>query len=160
MVPLLITLPISDTATKIRENIILTSVGLTLKDELYNPFEDVTEDYVYGDTVEITAASIEQSEKPRPIPLTKREAAEARKKALAGPSPQPLSLQVELRLSNDMKVMERKRYNVWDALGDIGGFHDGLILFVQVIFMGRYSSAMFEHSIVQGAKYRKGPGGA
>lgn len=59
-----------------------------------------------------------------------------------------------------MIVMERKRYNIWDALGDIGGFHDGLILFINFIFMGRYSAAMFEHSIVQGVKYRKGPGGA
>ena len=59
-----------------------------------------------------------------------------------------------------MLIMERKRYNFWDALGDIGGFHDGPVLFIQFAIMGRYSSAMFEHSIVQGAVYRKGPGGA
>ena len=58
-----------------------------------------------------------------------------------------------------MLMLERKRYNIWDALGDIGGFHDGLYLFLQFAFMGRYSSAMFEHSIAQGSKYRKGPGG-
>ena len=53
-----------------------------------------------------------------------------------------------------MLVMERKRYNCWDALGDVGGFNDGLVLVLQ-IFMARYSSMMFEHSIVQGAHYRK-----
>ena len=45
-------------------------------------------------------------------------------------------------------MMERKRYSFGDALGDIGGFHDGLKLLVSLLFMGQYSSAMFKHSIV------------
>lgn len=70
-----------------------------------------------------------------------------------------LDLSIELLLSNDMLIMERKRYTFWDALGDIGGFHDGLVLLIQALLMSRYSSSMFEHSVVQGAKYRHGPGG-
>ena len=62
-------------------------------------------------------------------------------------SGEPLQLSVEVLLSNDMLIMERKRYNYWDALGDIGGFNDGLVLLLR-IFMARYSSMMFEHSIV------------
>ena len=65
-----------------------------------------------------------------------------------------MNLSVEILLSNDMLIMERKRYNFWDALGDIGGFNDGLVLLLQ-IFMGKYSALMFESSIVQGTHYRK-----
>ena len=57
-----------------------------------------------------------------------------------------------------MLIMERKRYNCWDALGDIGGFNDGLVLLLK-LFMARYSSAMFDHSIVQGSRYRKSQSG-
>ena len=40
------------------------------------------------------------------------------------------NISVELVLSNNMHIMERKRYNIWDALGDIGGFHDGIYLLI------------------------------
>ena len=63
---------------------------------------------------------------------------------------EPLQLSVEVLLSNNMQVLERSRYNYWDALGDIGGFNDGLVLLLK-LFMTRYSSMMFEHSIVQGS---------
>ena len=31
-------------------------------------------------------------------------------------------------LSGNIKYQQRVRYGVWQALGDIGGFHDGLCL--------------------------------
>ena len=37
----------------------------------------------------------------------------------------------------------RKRYNIWDLLGDVGGFHDGLIL-VFSLFMSSYSALAFK----------------
>ena len=113
---------------------------LTIRDELWNPFEDVSKSIDFADVAEITFKQITNSEKTEIVDS-------------------PISLRVEIQISNDMLVMERKRYNMWDALGDIGGFHDGLVLFIHFFFMGRYSSAMFDHSIVQGAKYRRGPGG-
>ena len=52
------------------------------------------------------------------------------------------SVNVQLQLSNDMEVAERKRYSWWQLLGDIGGFHDGLVLLIK-FFMASYSAAMF-----------------
>ena len=37
----------------------------------------------------------------------------------------------------------RQRYNVWDLLGDVGGFHDGVILIFS-LFMGPYSALAFK----------------
>ena len=31
-------------------------------------------------------------------------------------------------LANDIVIEKRTRYSVWDLLGDVGGFNDGLIL--------------------------------
>ena len=39
-------------------------------------------------------------------------------------------ISIELQLSNDMLMLERKRYNIWDLMGDIGGLHDGIYLFI------------------------------
>ena len=37
----------------------------------------------------------------------------------------------------------RQRYNIWDLLGDVGGFHDGLMI-VFSLFMGSYSALAFK----------------
>lgn len=58
-----------------------------------------------------------------------------------------LKIEIELVMSNEMNIAERKRYNWWDALGDIGGFHDGLVLLVR-FFLAPYSAAMFNHHLV------------
>ena len=36
-------------------------------------------------------------------------------------------------LDVDYQEQKRKRYNLWDALGDIGGFHDGLLLLIRLV---------------------------
>ena len=111
-----------------------------MRDELYNPFDSVTEDMLYADVEQLNQSVIQQKiNEESTIVTTDR-------------TPSELDLSVELLLSNDMLVMERKRYNLWDLLGDIGGFNDGLILVLQ-IFMSKYSALMFEHSIVQGSHY-------
>ena len=33
-----------------------------------------------------------------------------------------------LTLANDIVIEKRTRYSIWDLLGDVGGFNDGLIL--------------------------------
>ena len=39
-----------------------------------------------------------------------------------------INLEVSLSLNGWLKVEQRTRYNMWDLLGDVGGFHDGLFL--------------------------------
>ena len=34
---------------------------------------------------------------------------------------------VTFKLSDDIVIEKRVRYSVWDLLGDVGGFNDGLI---------------------------------
>jgi len=58
-----------------------------------------------------------------------------------------------------MQNFSRQRYSCWAALGDIGGFHDGLILIVS-IFMGSISSSSFTNALVNGAyhfPFNRGP---
>ena len=47
---------------------------------------------------------------------------------------------------------QRTRYSFWMALGDIGGFHDGMNLLVGIL-MGPLSAALFFQSFVVGGVY-------
>ena len=38
-----------------------------------------------------------------------------------------------LKLSDNIVIEKRTRYSVWDLLGDVGGFNDGLILLCQLL---------------------------
>lgn len=51
-----------------------------------------------------------------------------------------------------MKIMERKRYTFWDVLGDIGGFHDGVIL-VLYFMMAPYSAKAFFNKFSHNTPY-------
>ena len=57
---------------------------------------------------------------------------------------------LSLKIQRDAVVMSRKRYSLWDALGDIGGFHDGLVLVVGTFMTG--ISAFFYESDLTGGK--------
>jgi len=57
-----------------------------------------------------------------------------------------------LQLSPDVKIMTRTRYSFWDALGDVGGFHDGLVLLVR-FFMAPYSAALFFADFLKNGKF-------
>ena len=35
---------------------------------------------------------------------------------------------MEFRIDTNVQILKRVRYSVWAALGDVGGFHDGLRL--------------------------------
>ena len=43
--------------------------------------------------------------------------------------------------------MTRTRYNIWDLLADVGGFNDGLILLVKLLF-GSYSYFAFKKDLL------------
>ena len=55
---------------------------------------------------------------------------------------------LELRLENTMFLSSRLRYNVWDLLADVGGFHDGMHLVVSIIF-GSYSALAFKRELIR-----------
>ena len=55
--------------------------------------------------------------------------------------------QVVFLLDQKVLRMGRTRYNFWQALGDIGGFHDGLILLVKLL-MSSISSIFFFNDVV------------
>lgn len=61
---------------------------------------------------------------------------------------------IEFRLHTLVHTMTRTRYSFWQALGDIGGFHDGLVLLVR-LFMGPISAFVFKADFLKKGKYAK-----
>ena len=59
---------------------------------------------------------------------------------------------MSISLAKSMKIMERSRYTFWDVLGDIGGFHDGLILFLYFI-MAPFSAKAFLNKFADSTPY-------
>lgn len=57
---------------------------------------------------------------------------------------------MHFRVDTTKLEFTRTRYNFWDALGDVGGFHDGLMLLLS-LFMGSISAASFTNALVNGA---------
>ena len=56
--------------------------------------------------------------------------------------------------SDEMLIQERRRYNLWELLGDVGGFHDGLVLLIN-LFLAPYAAGMFKQSLVNGDHFTK-----
>jgi len=63
---------------------------------------------------------------------------------------------LHFELQPDVQIMQRQRYSFWDALGDIGGFHDGLVLLVSM-FMSSISSALFTRELEQSNRVDEPP---
>ena len=51
----------------------------------------------------------------------------------------------------DKQVNIRVRYSLWDALGDVGGFHDGLALIVRLV-VSPLAANFFQYDLVKGSK--------
>ena len=51
-------------------------------------------------------------------------------------------------IDNNIQVVKRVRYNFWMALGDIGGFYDGLKLLI-TFFMAPISAILFENDLLK-----------
>ena len=52
-------------------------------------------------------------------------------------------MEIKIHMGTNHHIETRKRYNYWDLLADVGGFHDGIILLCS-IFMGSISSVAFK----------------
>ena len=101
--------------------------NLSVNDHLYNPYDQQTADINY---------LIFSDEWASDYPKAK--------------SDDPFIYEVHFRIDTTKHMYERTRYNYWDALGDIGGFHDGLLL-VFSMFMSTISAASFTNKLVRGA---------
>ena len=53
-----------------------------------------------------------------------------------------VEIRMIIALSGNLQIEGRTRYNVWDLLGDVGGFHDGLHLLASG-FVAIYASLAF-----------------
>lgn len=42
-------------------------------------------------------------------------------------------IQISFKLADEIVIEKRSRYTIWDLLGDVGGFNDGLILVCQLL---------------------------
>ena len=62
-----------------------------------------------------------------------------------------LDFEILLHLSPSLKIITRTRYNVWDLLGDVGGFNDGLHL-VGYFLLSSYAAFSYKQSILKDAK--------
>ena len=61
-------------------------------------------------------------------------------------------LSLRLELNGYLKVSNRVRYNMWDLLGDIGGFYDGLVIVASILF-SRYASFAFHTDLFNGSPF-------
>ena len=60
-----------------------------------------------------------------------------------------LKFEIIFGLNGWLKIASRTRYNYWNLLGDVGGFHDGLIL-MSSLFMTAYASLAFQKDYLNG----------
>lgn len=57
-------------------------------------------------------------------------------------------------LDPEYQFMHRVRYSYWDALGDVGGFHDGLVLLVKML-LGPFTAYNFVLDILSKERVAK-----
>jgi len=60
-----------------------------------------------------------------------------------------MTMSIDLNLNGYLRVDSRTRYNVWDLLGDVGGLHDGLVIFF-AIFVVPFSTFSFSNDFIEG----------
>ena len=65
-------------------------------------------------------------------------------------------IEISFTINKDKNNFTRTRYNFWQALGDIGGFHDGLYLLMNMI-MGPVSVGLFINNFANGAHFSPKP---
>ena len=53
-----------------------------------------------------------------------------------------------ITLDNSLQVEKRIRYSLWTALSDVGGFHDGLKLVLDLV-MAPMAATFFENEILR-----------
>ena len=55
-------------------------------------------------------------------------------------------------LDVDYMELKRVRYNFWDVLGDVGGFHDGLVLLIRA-FIGSFAAHGFFIDLIKNLRH-------
>ena len=55
-------------------------------------------------------------------------------------------------LSDEIVIEKRTRYTIWDLLGDVGGFNDGLVLVLQIL-TSAYSAVSFKTQFLASIYY-------
>ena len=65
-----------------------------------------------------------------------------------------LLFSIEFVIDNKVRMVVRERYSFWQALSDIGGFHDGLTLLLKLLMMP-FARALFNNDLVQGGLHAK-----
>ena len=60
-----------------------------------------------------------------------------------------IDVKINIGFDGTVEIKERTRFNYWDLLGVVGGFHDGLFL-VFSMFMHIYSKKCFEVEYLNG----------
>ena len=56
-------------------------------------------------------------------------------------------LVIGLDIDTRLKKMIRRRYSVWQALGDIGGFFDGIKLVISIFMIPISGAVYFEEAL-------------
>ena len=64
------------------------------------------------------------------------------------------SIAFNFKISENILKYQRNRYSFWKALGDIGGFNDGMCLVIK-IFMTPISASFFFNSFTHGTRFKK-----
>ena len=59
---------------------------------------------------------------------------------------------ISFTLSDDIVIEKRTRYTLWDLLGDVGGFNDGLVLVLQIL-TSAYSAVSFKTQFLASIYY-------
>ena len=62
-----------------------------------------------------------------------------------------IDFEVAVHLGKNIEIIERTRYNLWDILGDVGGFNDGLYLVFELLFSS-YAAFSYKQSILKNVK--------
>ena len=112
------------------------SIGsISLGDNLVSPFqsEDAEQDYLFFSKADVAPQSLTLDDK-----LIERGYYTV------------FSLRIFLK--GYLRVQSRVRYNIWDLLGDIGGFNDGLIILASILFSA-YASFAFHTDLFNGVPY-------
>ena len=98
------------------------------QDELWSPFPTAGSSYNFIDFNEFPILSSESDAEYEEYEKNARLANENDYRV------NPLNFKITLFLSSQFTVQSRMRYNVWDLLGDVGGFNDGLVLVSSILF--------------------------
>ena len=98
---------------------------LQMNDSIFNPFSAITDEKSFVDVASLTFRTPDFWISP---------------------------LEINFRILNKIKTMSRTRLSFWTALGDVGGFYDGLLLLIK-LFMSPISALFFSADFLSTGLY-------